>query len=367
MGAMQFMNPPSKLNQLEQLINEKFIGESDQTKMEDAAANAMIASLNDRWSYYIPAAEYAAYSERMDNAYVGVGITISLAENESGFLVETVQKDGPAAEAGMLPGDIIVAIEGQSTEGMTTTEARDLVRGKEDTTVSLTVMRQGEAITLYMTRKQVQTVVAEGTMLTETIGLITIANFDSRCAEETIGEIEALIADGAKMLIFDVRNNPGGYANELVKVLDFLLPEGELFRTQDYSGKEHVDKSDADYLDMPMAVIVNAESYSAAEFFAAALDEYDAAVVIGEQTCGKGYFQTTFQLTDGSAVGLSIGKYFTPKGVSLAGVGITPEIPVEVDEETFAAIYYGMLAPEEDPQIQAALNYMLDLEQKKNS
>ena len=113
--------------------------------------------------------------------------------------------------------------------------------------------------------------------------------------------------------------------------------------------------SDADCLDVPMAVLVNGSSYSAAEFFAAALREYDRAVIIGEQTCGKGYFQNTFRLKDGSAVGLSVGKYYTPKGVSLAGVGITPDVVREVDDETAAQIYAGTLDPAEDPQIQAAV------------
>ena len=152
-----------------------------------------------------------------------------------------------------------------------------------------------------------------------------------------------------------MRHNPGGYADELVELLDYLLPEGELFRTIRYDGKEDVDMSDERYLDMPMAVLVNAGSYSAAEFFAVALSEYEAAIVVGEQTVGKGYFRTTYQLNDGSAVSLSIGEYFTPKGRNLAGVGVTPDVAVPVDEETAAGIYYGTLTPEEDPQIQAAV------------
>ena len=192
-------------------------------------------------------------------------------------------------------------------------------------------------------------------MLTDKIGLVTIENFDERCAEESIAAIETLLKNGAEKLIFDVRNNPGGYASELVKLLDYLLPEGDLFRTVRYDGKEHVDTSDADCLELPMAVLVNTSSYSAAEFFAAALREYEAATVVGEQTVGKGYFQSTYQLSDGSAVALSIGKYFTPKGVSLAENGITPDVVVTVDEETAQGIYYGTLTPEEDPQIQAAI------------
>ena len=144
-----------------------------------------------------------------------------------------------------------------------------------------------------------------------------------------------------------------------MKLLDYLLPEGVLFRSEDYSGKEEVDKSDAKCLEMPMAVLVNEDSYSAAEFFAAAMAEYDWATVVGTQTVGKGYFQVTYMLSDGSAVGLSIGKYTTPEGVSLQEVGIVPEQVVEVDPETYYMIYAGMLPPEEDPQIQAAVAAVL--------
>lgn len=348
-------NSYTKLEQLEDLIGERFIGEFDPTELEDAAAEAMISATGDRWSYYIAADEYALHLEQMENAYVGVGITITVTEDASGFEVMVVNAGGPAEEAGMKVGDVIVAIEGHSCNGMSTTEARNLVRGEEGTQVQLTILRYGREQTLSVTRRQVQTPVAEGEMLTGNVGLVTIVNFDSRCADETIAAIEALMEQGATKLIFDVRNNPGGYASELVAVLDYLLPEGELFHTVNFEGKEEFDYSDADCLRVPMAVLVNADSYSAAEFFAAALSEYDAAVVIGEQTSGKGYFQVNYRLNDGSAVNLSIGKYYTPNGLSLEGVGVTPDVPVTVDEETYLEIYYGQLEPGEDPQIQAAL------------
>lgn len=348
---------PSKLDELQQLLEERFIGEADRTEMEDAAAEAMVDSLGDRWSYYIPADEYEAYQEQMNNAYVGIGITIQPREDGSGFAVIKVNEGGPAEQAGMLVGDVIVAIEGQSCAGMDANGARDLVRGEENTQVELTVLRENKELTVSVTRMEVLTPVATARLLEGNIGLVTIANFDSRCADETIAAIEELLDQGARKLIFDVRFNPGGYARELVEVLDYLLPEGELFRTQDYTGKEAADTSDADCLEgVPMAVLVNGDSYSAAEFFAAALSEYDAAVVVGEPTVGKGYFQRTYELSDGSAVGLSVGKYFTPNGVSLAEAGgLVPDVVVEVDNETASRIYAGIQEPMEDPQILAAI------------
>jgi len=346
----------SKLDQLSGLIEERFIGEADRTAYEDAAADAMVNALGDEWSYYIPASQLLVHQESSNNAYVGIGITISVREEGDGFLVSKVNEGGPAEAAGMLAGDVIVEIEGQSAAGMTAADARNLVRGEPDTQVQLAVQREGERLSFSVTRKEVLTPVATGRMLEDNIGLVTIVNFDARCFDESKAAIEQLLEEGATALIFDVRNNPGGYKDEMVQLLDYLLPEGPLFRSEDYRGKVLLDESDAACLDIPMAVLVNGYSYSAAEFFAAALMEYDAATVVGQKTYGKGYFQTTIYLNDGSAVGLSVGKYTTPEGKNLAGVGITPDVVVEVDEETDAAIYAGMLEPEQDPQIQAAVN-----------
>ncbi len=345
----------TKLEQLEDLIQERFIGEADPTFLEDAAADAMVKATGDRWSYYIPASEYEAYTEQMANAYVGVGITIQVREEADGFLIMEVTAGAPAEEAGLQVDDLLIKVADQDVRAMTSTQVRELVRGKEGTFVSMTVLRAGEELTFSVERRTVKTPVATYEMLPGKVGLVTIENFDSRCAEESIASIEALLEQGAEKFIFDVRNNPGGYASELVDLLDYLLPEGEVFHTQYYNGKEDIDYSDEAFLDKPMAVLVNADSYSAAEFFAVALSEYDAAIVVGEQTVGKGYFQTTIKLRDGSAVSLSVGKYFTPKGENLAGIGIVPDVPVSVDEETALAIYYSRLEPEEDPQIQAAL------------
>ena len=345
----------SKLEQLSNLIEERFIGEADRTAYEDAAAAAMVDALGDEWSYYIPASQMLAHQESANNAYVGIGISITVRQEGDGFFVTKVNEGGPADAAGMLAGDVIVEIEGQSAAGMTADDARNLVRGEPDTQVQLAVRRGDEIISLSVTRKEVLTPVATGQLLDGNIGLVTIANFDSRCYDESKAAIDQLIKDGATALIFDVRNNPGGYKDEMVMLLDYLLPEGPLFRSEDYRGQVLLDESNAAHLDIPMAVLVNGYSYSAAEFFAAALMEYDAAMVVGQKTYGKGYFQTTIHLNDGSAVGLSIGKYTTPNGQNLAGVGITPDIVVEVDEETDVAIYAGTLEPDADPQIQAAV------------
>ena len=345
----------SKLDQLEYLIENRFIGEVDLEKAEDAAAEAMVNALGDRWSYYLSAQDYADHKEQTENAYVGIGVTISADESGEGFLILNVQPGGSAYDAGILTGDIIISAQGQSAKGITVSDLKNLIRGPEGTTVDVEILREGETVLFQLERRQILTEVVSSRMLDGNIGLIAISNFDARCAKDSIAAIEELREQGATALIFDVRNNPGGYATELVELLDYLLPEGELFRSVDYSGKEKVDYSDASFLDMPIAVVCNQDSYSAAEFFPAAIQEYEAGIIVGTPTCGKGYFQYTYELSDGSAVGLSSGKYFTPSGKSLADVGIQPDVLVEVDEETEMSIYYGTLEPQDDPQIMAAV------------
>ena len=350
-----------KLDELRALIDQKFIGDVDWKVAEDYAAAGLIEGLGDRWSYYMSAESYESYLEQMSNSYVGVGITVT--EREDGYLdIMEVVDTGPAAQAGVEPGGIVVRVGEQDISEIGINGATTLIKGEEGTDVTLTI-RYGEAEQEFtMTRAYFEVTVAWGQMLEDGIGMVTIENFDGRCADETLAAVEELLAQGATKLIFDVRNNPGGYKSELCEVLDYLLPEGPLFRSEYYDGTEQVDESDAACLDIPMAVLINSESISAAEFFAAALSEYDAAVTVGEQTIGKGYFQQAYKLSDGSAVGLSVGKYTTPNGVSLANVGITPDVVVEVSEELFWEIYYGNVDALEDPQVLAAMEVLKNAE-----
>ena len=357
-GTMYFMlqQQGGKLTVLRYMINNCFIGEVDSQALEDGAANGMVEALPDRWSYYIPASSMQANQENLNNAYVGVGITIVSREDGKGFDIVQVEPDSGAMEAGVQPGDILVAVEGQPASELGANGSRDLIRGEEGTQVQITVERDGARMDFSVTRKRLLVHVATGRLLEGNVGYITIKNFNDRCAEETIARIEELKQQGATALIFDVRFNPGGYKNELVDLLDYLLPEGDLFRSLLYTGEETVDTSDENCLEMPMVVLMNGDSYSAAEFFAAALSEYEWAQLVGEKTVGKGYFQYTMELGDGSAVALSVGKYFTPKGHCLEEEGgLTPDILAEVDDETASRIYSGLLDPMEDPQVLAAL------------
>ena len=336
-------------------LDRFFIDDYDEEKLADAAASAMVEATGDRWSYYLTAEEKSSYDEQMQNAYVGIGVTITAQKELGGMRIEAVTADGPAEEAGLLTGDIITEVEGEKTLDLGMTGTRTKVRGEEGTFVTLTILRGEESFPVSVERRSIQTPVATYEMLDGQIGYIKIANVDTRCAEETNAAMDELIAQDAKALIFDVRNNGGGYKNELVKVLDKILPEGILFQSEDYQGSKQIDRSDADCIDLPMAVLVNQDSYSAAEFFAAAIQEYDWGTVVGTKTVGKGNFQTAFTLSDGSMLNLSIGKYYTPQGRSLTDTGITPDVEIALSDKDGAKLYYGQLEKADDAQLQAAI------------
>ena len=296
-----------KVAQAAGVIDTVFVGEHDETQMGDAAVSAMIASLGDRWSYYISAEDYAAYEAQMTNSYVGIGITIQTQMEEQGLLVVDVTPGGPAQTAGIQAGDILTAVEGQPVVELGREQTVAQVRGEPGTEVQLTLLRGTESYTCAPVREKVQEIVVESKQLAGDVGYIAIDNFDLNSAEQTIAAIDALVDAGVKSLLFDVRNNPGGMKDELVEILDYLLPDGQpVFTSKSYTGQTVTDYTeDGHAVDLPMAVLVNADSYSAAEFFAAALQELGAAQVVGEPTVGKGYFQITYPLSDGSAIAIS--------------------------------------------------------------
>lgn len=348
-----------KMQAVERMLDTYFIDEYDPTVLEQAAADgaaaAMIGATGDRWSFYISEADMRAYEEQMTNTYVGIGVTIQAVED--GMEIMSVTPGSPAEEAGILVGDICAEVEGQRTAELGVDGTQELVRGEAGSFVTMRFSRNGEEFTTMVERRAIVSDVATLEMVGD-IALIRIYNFDQHCAEQTLACIDEALSGGAQALLFDVRFNGGGLKTEMVEILDALLPEGELFRSVDYRGVEEVDTSDAACLELPMAVLVNEESYSAAEFFAAALQEYGAAQVVGVQTVGKGNFQYTLDVGDGSAVSLSVGKYFTPQGRSLTDIGVTPDVEAQLSYEDYASLYYGVLPYGEDEQVAAALEVL---------
>ena len=344
------------------VAEEYYIGDSmDMDQINDAMAAGVVAGLGDRWSYYVSAEDYQSYQNNMQNAYVGVGITVQanideVTGKQHGLMVLEVSSGGSALEQGVQVGDILVAVDGTDVTEGAVTEVKQMVAGEAETQVDLTFERNGKTVSVTCVRRALTVIPASGELLDGGVGYIRIENFDGGCADAVISLVEELRAQGAKSLLFDVRNNPGGLKTELIALLDDLLPEGVIFHSVDYQGTESIAQSDAACVDMPIAVLVNLSSYSAAEYFACALQEYGAGIVVGEQTYGKGYYQVGIPLQDGSAVNLSVGKYYTPQGKSLIDVGVTPDIAVSLDEEQSLLLASKKLTHEEDPQLRAAVD-----------
>ena len=350
-----------KLDEIVALLNEVYVDGYDTDKLGDYLAQAAVAATGDRWSYYVSAEDYDAFVESNENAYVGIGVTVESSDDlTDGVQITKVTPNSPAEEAGIEADDRIYAVEGETVESLGLDETKNRIRGEEGTEVTLTILRGEKKFDVTVKRASVEVEVVKYSMLDGSIGYIKINNFEANSADRTIEAIDALRGQGAKALVFDLRFNPGGRKDELVRVLDELLPEGPLFRSVDYKGNESVDYSDADCVELPMAVLVNGDSYSAAEFFAAALQEYDWATVVGTKTCGKANYQQTFRLSDGSAVAVSTGHYQTPHGVTLANVGVTPDEIVEVDNKTYLELYKEAVAVKDDAQLHAAIKAVTD-------
>ena len=327
------------------LVNSRFVGEYDETQVVDSALSGMVDGLGDRWSYYLTEEEYEAQNQRRTNQYVGIGVTVNY-ESEDGLTIVEVTEGGPAEAAGLQGGEVITAVDGFSLAGEARYEGAERIQGEEGTTVTLEVLgTDGETRTVEVTRASLDSDPVTAKMLEGNVGYVALANFYDHSADRLKEEVTRLQEEGVEALVFDMRNNGGGYLSELTEMLDFLLPEGPIFISRDRAGNEEVTQSDAACVDLPMAVLVNANTYSAAEFFAAELQEQGVAVIVGEPTSGKGYSQQTFALPHGGAMAISTGAYFTGNGTSLIGTGLT------LDREVY-------LTDEGDAQLEAALDLL---------
>ena len=327
------------------LVNSRFVGEYDETQVVDSALSGMVDGLGDQWSYYLTEEEYEAQNQRRTNQYVGIGVTVNY-ESEDGLTIVEVTEGGPAEAAGLQSGEVVTAVDGFSLAGEARYEGAERIQGEEGTTVTLEVLgTDGETRTVEVTRASLDSDPVTAKMLEGNVGYVALANFYDHSADRLKEEVTRLQEEGAEALVFDMRNNGGGYLSELTEMLDFLLPEGPIFISRDRAGNEEVTQSDASCVDLPMAVLVNANTYSAAEFFAAELQEQGVAVIVGEPTSGKGYSQQTFALPHGGAMAISTGAYFTGNGTSLIGTGLT------LDREVY-------LTDEGDAQLEAALDLL---------
>lgn len=344
------------------VVRGNFVGDYEWDQVTDQTLASMVYSLGDQWSYYLTESEYEQVLESRSNSYVGIGVTIS-TEKTDAIYVMSVKANSPAKEAGIRAGDAVVAVGQEPVNEENWREMVESISGSAGTYVELAVRDETGAVqTMEVLRQEIYESPVDYEMVDweHTIGLVRLKNFYSGSAKALIEACDELAEAGATAIIFDVRSNPGGYVTELTKMLDYLLPEGVIFQSHDIKGKETVYTSDAQCLNLPFAVIVNSDSYSAAEFLAAQLHESANAVIVGEQTSGKGYAQQLFPLRNGSALGISTSQYVTGAGISLIGTGILPDPMVELNDDAYIAFLRGELGHEDDPQLQAALEALLD-------
>jgi len=344
----------AKLTQALHVIDSQFVERADMDAVADAALRGMAAEL-DAWSFYMTAAEYADYRLHSANQYRGIGVTAAACPQ--GILLAEVAADTPAHAAGLLPGEILTALDGESVAGWTAERFREKLLDYGEASFTLTVLgTDGGSREVRISTAPVFSSPVTHELLENDVGYIRLKNFGTGCAAGAIAAIDELIGRGAAALIFDLRYNGGGYVDEMTRLLDHLLPEGEIFASRTRSGQETAVASDARQVELPMAVLVNDGTYSAAELFAEQLREYGAAAVVGEPTTGKSRSQLTYTLLDGSALHLSHEAYLTVEGRDLtAEGGIIPDITAELTEEERAMLYFGRLAHADDGQLAAAL------------
>lgn len=329
-----------KVNNLTSYIDTFYL-DTDKVKKEDlqnGMYKGLMNSIDDKYAQYYTPDEYNDFQETNNGQYGGIGAYVS-QNSDTGDIVIVNPFDGaPAKEAGIKPGDIIVDIDGTSVVGMELSDAVTLMKGEPDTDVSVKVLRDGEYIDVNITRKVVDVPTVKHEIIENgDIGYIYVSGFDKVTSTQFRQALDDIEAKNAKALIVDIRDNGGGMLDVVVDMLDRLLPEGLLVYTETNQGRdeEYYSTNEESY-DKPMAVLINGYSASASEVFAGAVQDYKAGTIIGTTSYGKGIVQSIFSLNkdgDGSAIKLTTARYYTPNGRNIHGIGITPDITVEYNEE----------------------------------
>lgn len=345
-----------KLTLIKGMVNNYYLGDVTDEEYTTGMLKGAMEALNDPYSCYYTAEEYASLMESSSGVYGGIGAYVS--QNVTTGIITIVKPfvDGPAYKVGILPGDIIFKVNGEEVTGTDLTKVVGTMKGKEGTEVSISVIREGvdDPIDLVVTRGRVEVPTITYEMLEDNIGYIYIAEFDDITVTQFKSAISDLEKQGMKGLVIDVRDNPGGLLDACVDMLDRLLPKGLLVYQEDKNGTRLSEDSaeNKDEIKIPVAVIINGNSASASEIFAGALQDYKKATIVGTQSFGKGIVQSVIPLGDGSAIKVTISKYFTPNGRDIHGTGITPDVVVELDEGLSQKV---VIERDEDNQLQTAI------------
>ena len=346
------------LSEIEELAEAYYMGDLDDKKVEEGLISGYIYGMGDRYAYYYSPDDFTTYNEENNGKMVGIGVRVIYDNTLGGIYVTAVMPGSPALESGLSHGDLIVGVEDKSVADIGYYEAVNMIKnGEENTSVKLHVAHKSddyktaEEITVERCAIDNKTVYSE--LIYGNIGYVEITEFNKTTSDELKNAVLDLMSNDAEKLVFDVRNNPGGDLDGVAGALDFLLPEGPIIHIVSKKGVEKVINSDANCIDLPMAVLVNGSTASAGELFCCSLKDYGKAVLVGTQTYGKGSMQSVIRLSNGGGFSFTTNRYDPPYSENYDGVGVTPDIEIELTEE-LAAHYYDM-THDEDIQLQAAL------------
>ena len=354
-GVLSDSSHVQKIEYLEKMIDQEYLGEVDNAEMAEGIYAGLVYGLGDVYSRYYTADEYAQETASTDGAYAGIGVSIQKNKN-GGVQIAECYEGGPGAEAGLQTGDVITAINDADVTDMELSDVVSLIRENKDNTIVLTVFRENEEksreISVDVTDVELPSVFGE--MLDKKTGYIQITQFTGVTPQQYKDMFAELKDKGMERLVIDLRDNPGGLLTSVCDILREILPEGLIVYTEDKYGNREEETCDGKHqLDMPLAVLVNENSASASEIFAGAVQDHEVGTIVGTTTYGKGVVQELRQLSDGSAVKLTVSNYYTPNGNSINKVGIKPDVEVKLASEL---LNKDEITHEEDNQLQKALN-----------
>ena len=354
MGVLSDDSRVQKLEYLEKMIDQDYLGEKDEDQLAEGMYAGLIYGLGDVYSRYYTAEEYEQETSSTDGSYVGIGISME-KNKEGGVRVVECYEGGPGEKAGLKKDDVISAIDGEDITDKELSDVVNMIRKSGKDSVVLTVHRDGEEnaleIETEITDVELPSVFEE--MLDDNTGYIRITEFKGNTPENYLDAFNSLKERGMDKLVIDLRDNPGGLLTSVCEILNHVLPEGLIVYTEDKYGNREEETSDGeDPLEIPLAVLVNENSASASEIFAGAVQDYGIGKIVGTTTYGKGVVQSIRQLSDGSAVKLTVSNYYTPNGNSINKVGIQPDVEVKLDSEL---LNQDEISHDEDNQLQAAL------------
>ncbi len=347
-----------KITEIETLIQNQYLNEIDADQVEKYLYKGIIAGLGDTYGAYYTKEEYQNMKDSTSGSYSGIGVEMSQNTTTGIITITQVFEGSPAEEAGLLAGDVLYMVEDQEVTGGDLTQIVSVVKGTEGTTVSISVAREGEDdfMTFDVERRTIELTTVSHKMLDGNIGYISVSNFENVTVNQFLEALDDLENQGETALIIDLRNNTGGLVSSACSILDRLLPEGLIVYTEDKYGNREESRSDAEnYFDKPLVLLVNEYSASASEIFAGAIKDYGIGTLVGTQTFGKGIVQKIFPLSDGTAVKLTVSKYYTPNGNNIQDVGITPDVEVELDEDVANEF---TIPEDKDNQLQKAIEIL---------